>query len=346
MEAFASHTTALALIRSMRMRACMQDQYGPSSIYLLDLIQHSPCPLTTLVDERMQGASLLRGTPSQIARVVCGVMSQDNIPTKPEDVWLTCAAGLNRKNPGPAHVVAISKEVRDSDICVIDGIPCSSPELTYLQLGSILSQSELALVGMELCGIYTEAPDRGFDKFKNRPAVTSPERIAATLDRYKGVDGNRLARMALANVRSFAASPRESQMCVLFSTSIVRGGFGLKSIEANALIPVNNEARNIVTGQYYLGDVLLPCARLVVEYDSGRHDDPTSFARDRRRRNEVELLGYRVLSISLNNLASEGAASLLEAQVRTMAGRKPRKLSRKNRLTRRQLLEGLGLLAP
>ena len=344
MEAFASHTTALALIRSARVRLSVPIQHQPRGLYLFDLIRLGSVPLPSLVDERAQGALPLRGIPSYIAQDVCSALFRAGVRSRPEDVWLTCAAGLNRKNPGPSHVVAISKVVRDSDICVIDGIACSSPELTYLQLGSILTQSELALVGMELCGIYSESPDGGFNKFKSCPAVTSPDRIAATLEHYKGVEGAWVARRALANVRSFAASPRESQMCVLFSTSPIKGGFGLRSIEANAMIPVDGSARSLVTGQYYLADVMLPWARLVVEYDSGVHDDPSSFARDRRRRNEIELLGYRVLSVSYANLSSEGTASLLEAQVRAMARMKPRKLDRKARLVRRQLLKEIGLL--
>lgn len=201
------------------------------------------------------------------------------------DAALRCRAQVVRN-----HVVAhLPPETRL--IFIAPGVWCSPPELVFVQLAETLPYEELLQVGFELCGSYRfygrghAAGGAAGHVGEARPLVNSKQIIAyaAAAQRLLGA---KTARSAASHVLDRAASPRQTQLALLFSMPLRRGGYGFEPPVLNASIDLGVHSRAVPAQRFFTVDLLWPKARLAINYGSGRLRGGSlrSAASDARRR--------------------------------------------------------------
>lgn len=111
-----------------------------------------------------------------------------------------------------------------------------SPELTFVQMATILPIPHLACFGSTLCGIYAKEPlasvrSDGVSESRwglpRRKQLTTIRDIGAFLDSVPGMTGVKKARVALRMVFERSRSPMETVVALLLSAPLCRGGFAL-----------------------------------------------------------------------------------------------------------------------
>ena len=178
------------------------------------------------------------------------------------------------------------------------------PELCFLEAAQLLSRSALILYGMELCGTYARTGATESPRYK-RPALTSVSKIAAYLDKSKGVHGVREARAALKYVMDGSASARESVLAVMMALPTKLGGFGLPKPELNYGIEVDAPNKVSVGGRLILhGDIVWRDANLVVEYDGAQHGVEDNHVADKQRDHLLLDAGFEVVRFTDKSLRS------------------------------------------
>ena len=141
----------------------------------------------------------------------------------------------NRRNVkgGHCHVlgadmkaICLRQSNEGSLLCVV------SPEVLFLQMAAQLSLIELVRLGYELCGSYSlpmaqpnyAGTPRGFSR---RSPLTSVAKLNAHIVQQGNNRNVKNARVALRYVVDGAASPRETELCMLMVFPRKMGGYGL-----------------------------------------------------------------------------------------------------------------------
>ena len=119
------------------------------------------------------------------------------------------AAHLNRP-----HVIVHRMKLYDDEITLLDGIPLTTPERTWLDLAEMLTVDELVVAGDSCVRI----PRREFEG-RDLPLCSLGD-LQRMIDRHRGKRGIRKAREAIKLIRVGSDSPQES----LLRLAIVRGG--------------------------------------------------------------------------------------------------------------------------
>lgn len=178
------------------------------------------------------------------------------------------------------------------------------PELCFLEAAQLLSRNALILYGMELCGTYARMGITESPRYK-RPSLTSAGKIAAYLDKSKGVRGVREARAALKYVMDGSASARESVLAVMMTLPTKLGGFGLPKPELNYGIGVDAPNKTSIGGRLVLhGDIVWRDANLVVEYDGAQHGMEDNRVIDKQRDHLLLDAGFDVVRFTDKSLRS------------------------------------------
>lgn len=102
-----------------------------------------------------------------------------------------------------------------------------------------------------------------------------------------------------------SASIRETQLALHFRISRKRGGNGIGIPDLNYEIPLEGAMRKRAgQGTYYV-DQYWPGYQLAVEYESDEfHHTKEDVARDRKRRNLLQDLGFRVITVNTKQLTN------------------------------------------
>lgn len=178
------------------------------------------------------------------------------------------------------------------------------PELCFLEAAQLLSRNALVLYGMELCGTYARMGITESPRYK-RPSLTSAGKIAAYLDKSKGVRGVREARAALKYVMDGSASARESALAVMMTLPTKLGGFGLPKPELNYGIGVDAPNKIGIGERLVLhGDIVWRDANLVVEYDGAQHGVEDNHVIDKQRDHLLLDAGFDVVRFTDKSLRS------------------------------------------
>lgn len=177
---------------------------------------------------------------------------------------------------------------------------CSTPAFTFLQMANVLDDVELRFLGMELCGLY------GFDD-KGEPFLREQyctvQELVELSQRMAGVRGKKRAGQVAPLVEEGSASPMETALFLILCESPEQGGFGLPKPALNCPIPVEGNARELWNADTITPDLLWNDARLAIEYDSNLHHTASNrIARDASRRNVLQELGYRVVTVTANHM--------------------------------------------
>jgi len=175
---------------------------------------------------------------------------------------------------------------------------CSTPELTFVQMANLLNEEHLLFLGMELCGRF------GIDDgVFLRPQTTTPETLIAQAQDLHGVHGRSKALAVAPHIIAGAASPMEIALALILSTQREQGGYGLPVPELNHRLTVEGSARLIWDEDYITPDLLWANAKLAIEYDSELHHTAADrIAHDALRRNVLQELGYRVITVTTQHL--------------------------------------------
>jgi len=208
------------------------------------------------------------------------------------------------------------------------GMIVSSPEFCFLQMAERLILVRLIELGYELCGTYsipladeTEIPEIGF--YKRQP-LTSVNKLSAFLKIMPGVKGHKKAKHALRYMLDGSASPMETKLAMFLTLPYKLGGFGFNLPELNKRIVLTKAARKYFNKNYYVCDIFWEDKKIAVEYDSDQqHTGSDRIARDSKRRNSLNSLGIRVVSVTKQQINSSVE---LEQAARTIAKHMNRRL--------------------
>jgi hypothetical protein len=134
------------------------------------------------------------------------------------------------------------------------------------------------------------------------------ERIGAVAElarRHRGARGLRAGRIVIALADPSAESPPES----VLRTRAVLAGLPRPVPQFTVRDPAGEFVARV--------DLAWPDRRLAAEYDGSWHDDPQQFTADRRRRNALQLVGWRSIHFDASHLrAPQSMTAQLRAALR------------------------------
>jgi very-short-patch-repair endonuclease len=179
----------------------------------------------------------------------------------------------------PDVVVHQLTDIREVDVCQVDGLPTTSPGRTVVDLAAVLSFTRLG---------------RTVDRFASK-GVASFEDMSGTLDGLarKGKPGvTRLRRVLEPRLSSQGRSESDLESRLL---EVIRLS-GLPEPQAQHRPPWLKHVNGRV-------DLAYPDASLVIEGDSREwHGDEHTFQADRERDNLAQLAGWRILRFTWHHI--------------------------------------------
>lgn len=191
----------------------------------------------------------------------------------------------------------------------------ASPELCFLQLARTEAVLPLAELAMELCGSYSlyEQATRGF---VSAAPLCSLEQLKCFVSGCGGSKGAKRARAALAIATGGSASPRETELYLMLSLPLRRGGWGLRRPELAYRIELSDLDRSMSGDRRYIADLCWPEEGVIVEYD-GRadHSLPEDVIRDKSRRSMLNAKGYKVIVFTADDVRDDEALGRRAAQL-------------------------------
>lgn len=181
------------------------------------------------------------------------------------------------------------------EIVVRDGIACTSPSRTLVDLAGVLGERRLQKA-VQQAGVLGTLDVREIDAILARGRRRGSPRLRKILSAW------RTPQADMPKLRS--------RLEALLYPMLA---------ERDLPIPLTNH-RLVVAGKRIEVDFLWPEQRLVIEADSHAfHGNPVAFESDRLRDRDLNVAGYRVLRITWAQLDSEPTATL--AAIRRMLGR-------------------------
>lgn len=181
----------------------------------------------------------------------------------------------------------------DSFLEIRNGLYIASPELVFARMGNLVSETQLAEIGMNLCGRYYI--DRKTDEIEDRSSfLTTPKQLQQFLEKTPSIRGTRKATKALRWVMPNSGSPMETKMAILFCSPLWRGGFALPFVCMNYDVSAGRLARIAEQGKYCI-DLADIESGTGLEYDGG--DSHLDASKDKRRRNALQGMGWRIFVI-------------------------------------------------
>ena len=179
---------------------------------------------------------------------------------------------------------------------------------TFVQLGSLLDEVELAALAYEMCGTYglpSTAIDEGAQDLAPLTAVAELRSYASAAHAL-GVRGAKRACDALGLVVDGSNSPRETDLAVLLSLSRRKGGYDLRGFEMNAVIKVPKSQKAALGQASITPDFLWLDKKVALEYDSNAHHlSPQEKEHDEARRRVLENMGFRVFVMTNEVIRSD-----------------------------------------
>lgn len=212
------------------------------------------------------------------------------------------------------------------------GLMASSPEACFTQMATRCDLIELLEIGYELCGDYSLIPNGARSQgispqnpnllnprcgtfhstLLAREALTTGRRIRSYLETLGRCNGKEKALVAMQYLLDGSASPMETKMALLFLLPTRRGGYGFPKPVLNYELEVPYPDGHPFYGRHYRVDLCWPDKKLALEYDSHQyHSELSKMELDSRRRIAIETAGFRVISVTKQQLYSHAAFSEL-----------------------------------
>lgn len=208
------------------------------------------------------------------------------LPALPDgDPWRPLHASVPTDWQAPRRrlVAGHRTELAAEHVTTAQGLPVTTPARTFLDLGSVLDVPWLVAVGDALL----------------RSGLCDATDLDDMVTWAVGRRGVRRARAACDLLDPGAESPRESVLRV----HLVRAGLPRPEVNGWICDPAGNPR--------YRGDLVFRAQRVIVEYEGAHHRDPTQYAADLRRRNDLLAWGWRVVHVEAAMLRSPGTVVAL-----------------------------------
>jgi hypothetical protein len=188
-----------------------------------------------------------------------------------------------------------------------NGVSMSTPEFHYLRKASDLKVTQLAQLGMELCGFYgTDHQTDPRDYRMYETTVTDVDELRHYLRDARGLPGYKNAMKALNYVVEEASSPVATYMTLLLTLPRHLGGYDLfrpqLSFHVDARIVGAGQAP-AADGPYEEYDLCWPRQGVVAQFVGNTPPTP----RERRALAAPDLLDMFVVCLTLSQIADEGA---------------------------------------
>jgi len=216
-------------------------------------------------------------------RAAAAVLGLRPAPSGPVEVTVRRAGGRSRRG----IAVHATRSLAPREVGTCEGIPCTSPARTLVDLAAVLDRRRLQRAlerSLEL---------RIFDR----------RLVDAALERSRGRRGTGVLRRLLAELPDDPA-PVRSTLERRFLALVRASGLPLPAVNARI-------------GGYEV-DFHWPQARLIVETDGrATHDTPHQFERDRRRDLDLTLAGWHVIRVGWRQVLSDPdrVAALLRSRL-------------------------------
>ncbi len=265
MKLILSHSSALDFIRANRWR---RGDLPPARLRMLD---DCACSLAEVHSIR--------------------IPAFDQTNTQLEVLVPTTAMAQRSKE----HICRVLKApVIPGMFCKIDkNAYITSPEMTFVQMATRLDFVDLILLGMELCGTYAPCPFA--NRFDERPAITTKERLINFCHRAAGIRGTATAKKALNWIVDGSNSPAETALVLYLCLPVRHGGYGFEWPDMNPVTPLGKRASNMLGHPTMRCDLHWVAKHVALEYDSDQeHLSSQSASQDARRRN---VLGYKNVTV-------------------------------------------------
>ncbi|BBZ62756.1 endonuclease domain-containing protein [Mycolicibacterium monacense] len=179
------------------------------------------------------------------------------------------------RRPAARGMIARCNTFHDNEVCVVDGIRCTTVARTAYDLGRRLTE-QMGVVRI--------------DALLNATGV-APSTVAAVAARHPGARGIRRLRKTLTLVDAGAESPQETRLRLL----IIRSGLPRPVTQ----IPVHNELGRVVRRI----DMGWPDAMVGIEYDGEQHfTNPHDYAADIERLEFLAARGWLIVRVSATQL--------------------------------------------
>lgn len=176
----------------------------------------------------------------------------------------------------------------------------SSPELTCIDIATSSQFPLLVEILYELCGNY-RLPAGRTEAAISMPPATSIASLSSFTNRVPGIRGARTLRRALRYTCDHSRSPMETATAETLVLDPRMGGFGLAKPQLNPRFIVVGKQRKALPQSSYLPDLYWGQADISIEYESDKHHEGSAkLSKDAIRRNGIEHLGTRVLSLTWN----------------------------------------------
>lgn len=180
------------------------------------------------------------------------------------------------------------------------GLYVCSPELTFLQMASLLSVCELVRLGFDMCGTYCAYRD--YVEYQRDP-LTSVANLRRIVEQHGGKKGIGKARRALKYVRDGSGSPKETAAAMLLGLPYMLGGASFGMPEMNHPVELNAAARSLADKSRCVCDLCFPKWHLDLEYESYEfHSSSAKMERDSLRRDALALMGINVITVTNRQL--------------------------------------------
>lgn len=207
-----------------------------------------------------------------------------------------------------------------------DNVLICAPAWSFVQAAQTMRPLSLALYGYLLCGTHALADIPG--GLVKRPPLTNVRDIRAFTERHAALKGIKSARCAAQWLLDGSASPMESALALRFALPRSKGGLGIDRIELNHRIDLTERQRAVACRSCYRIDVFLPDVGIGIEYDSDAfHAAADKIARDALRRNILESLGIRMLTVTRRQLLDAEEFRIIADSVYELMGKRQHKRS-------------------
>lgn len=192
------------------------------------------------------------------------------------------------------HVIVHRMKLYEDEVAMLDGIPVTTPERTWLDMAELLTVDEIVAMG-DSC-VRIPRP-----KFEGRAAplcaITDLQRM---IDRHKGKRGVRKAKEAIGLIRVGADSPQET----LLRLALVRAG--LPEPELN--LPIIDEAGM----RHHQPDLGYRKYLIGIEYEGEHHGEAGQIMRDIDRSERYAALGWTEIRISKRHMLNDAKAAVVK----------------------------------
>ncbi len=318
MDALISHTTALRLLRDPAL-----DFSSRARNLETTLAPNEPMDAYTARD-LVRGSSALRRAGEPL----------ETITSNP--------SGARRR---PAYVSRVwgARIPSGSVFQVREGLWCSGPELTALELAGSLSELELTVLLCEMMGTYSVAPGYQGGMAQRAKPLTDPARLTVFLREVGGVKGSRALEKALKLAVAESASPMETKLVLRLCLPAAKKGFGLKLLSMNKPLEVERLGASTNDRGIRKPDILIApwpgsdANPVAIEYDGEEcHMTREGVLSDTVRGNELKAMGIGEYRVNREIYRNINYMEYLVEKVREEAGYPRRHRSAEDALRRKR----------